>query len=220
MALVGNAHLVAGDATMIPEVISLLEKEGLATEGSADVYARSYAHFGVEEAREIRERAALKAAGSRRSFVLAAPTMTTEAQNALLKTLEDAPGDALFFLIVPSPSTLLPTVRSRSQIIDLAQDRSADVQIDTGAFLSSSPQMRLDMLKPLLEKGDDDRRDMASIITFLSSLERKLAAEASRDATKEGLTAIYRARAYILDKGSLVKPLLESVALLVPIMKA
>jgi hypothetical protein len=69
------------------------------------------------------------------------------------------------------------------------------------------------MLKPLLEKNDDDRRDIGAIITFLSSLERMLA---DMPHAREGIDAVYRTRKYAGDKGSLLKPLLEHVALLCP----
>ncbi|MEX0830727.1 MAG: DNA polymerase III subunit delta' [Nitrospirales bacterium] len=42
-----------------------------------------------------------------------ADTMTTEAANALLKTLEDPPDHCLFLLVSSRPEHLLPTVRSR-----------------------------------------------------------------------------------------------------------
>ncbi len=42
-----------------------------------------------------------------------AETMTTEASNALLKTLEDPPDHCLFLLISSRPEHLLPTIRSR-----------------------------------------------------------------------------------------------------------
>lgn len=43
--------------------------------------------------------------------------MTTEAANALLKTLEEPPAQALLLLITDSPESLLPTIRSRCQQI-------------------------------------------------------------------------------------------------------
>ncbi len=48
-----------------------------------------------------------------------AQAMTTEAANALLKTLEEPPSYAVLMLIAPSPESLLPTVVSRCQIIPL-----------------------------------------------------------------------------------------------------
>ncbi|TSC61840.1 MAG: DNA polymerase III subunit gamma/tau [Parcubacteria group bacterium Athens0416_74] len=217
MALVGNSHLVAGDSSAVADVLARLHEEGIDTEKNPDVYVRSYTHFGVDDARELRERADLSAQGQRRVFVLSTPVMTAEAQNALLKTFEEPPGNALFILVVPAPETLLSTLRSRMQRLDVGT-AAHDGGVEGGAFLSASPVARLDMIKPLLEKGDDERRDISSIVMFLSTLERALE-KTPRRASREGLAAIYRARAFMADKGSLLKPLLEQVALLVPRVK-
>ncbi len=63
--------------------------------------------------------AALKPAqGRRRVFLVRdAERMNEEAQNALLKTLEEPPGTACLVLVTSSAARLLPTVRSRCQII-------------------------------------------------------------------------------------------------------
>lgn len=54
--------------------------------------------------------------GARRVFVIRdAERMNEEAQNALLKTLEEPPGAACFILVTASASRLLSTIRSRCQ---------------------------------------------------------------------------------------------------------
>lgn len=67
-------------------------------------------HFVIEPA-------ALKPAqGPRRVFVIRdAERMNDEAQNALLKTLEEPPGTAVLILLTTAASRLLPTIRSRCQ---------------------------------------------------------------------------------------------------------
>lgn len=208
--LVGNTHLCAGGADDVPLVIALLENEGIRTRGNPDVHARVYKQFSIEDARELRSRANAKALGEGpRVFIVAAAAIQPEAQNALLKTLEEPPADALFFFVVPSPDTLLPTLRSRMQLLSL-DAMPAPAGIDVRAFLAASAQARLTMLAPLLERGDDDKRDLGAIIGFLAALERALRAR------PEALHPVYLARKYIGDKGALVKPLLEQVALLVP----
>ena len=208
--LVGNTHVVSGGPGCLQDVLSFLREEGIETEGNPDLYVRAYKQFGIDEARELRERASLRALGKRRVFVIAAPDLNREAQNALLKTLEEPPGNALFFFVLPYPESLLPTLRSRVQILQVK--RGLETRTDAKVFLAATPEKRMDMLKPLLEKGDDDKRDLGAILAFLSSLEEKL------EKSPEGLGTIYRTRKYITDKGALVKPLLEQVALLVPRM--
>ncbi len=221
MGLVGNTHLVRGGPDAVSSVLELLEREGMAVQGNPDVYVRTYRQFGIDEARELRERAGSRPiAGPHRVFIVATPGMTTEAQNALLKTLEEPPADAMFFFVVPAPETLLPTLRSRAQILWMSYIHTMDVAhpyidktiVDVNMFLAATPKNRLDMLKPLLEKDADDKRDLGAILGFLADLEKAFTAKTPRS----GLRAVYRARKYITDKGALAKPLLEQIALLVP----
>lgn len=207
--LVGNVHLVAGTAARIPQILEILKSGGMEVAGNADIYVREYRYFSVDDARALRERASLRPVGDRRVFVVVAPDMNHNAQNALLKMLEEPAADAVFFFVVPAPEMLLATFRSRAQILALPHEE-AEHSVDAKAFLAAAPQERLEMLKPLLEKDEDDKRDIGKIIGFLSSLEQRLGKK------PDGLHAIYRARKYIGDKGALVKPLLEQVALLVP----
>lgn len=210
--LTGNTYLVRGDESTLPLLHALLRKEGIAVEGSTDSYVRIYDHFGIDEARDLSARAYGKSmSGGQRVFIALFPVITNEAQNALLKTLEEPPSNAIFFMVTPAPEMLLPTLRSRSQMLDLGLSEVS--LLDIPKFLKAKPRDRIEMLKSLLEKNDDDRRDIGGIITFLSSLERTLS---KMPKSREGIDAVYRARVYAGDKGSLLKPLLEQVALLVP----
>lgn len=65
------------------------------------------------------------------------------------------------------------------------------------------------MLEVFTKKKEGEDRDMQGMLAFLDALERSL--DSSRP---HGLQAVYRAKRYIADKGALVKPLLEQVALL------
>lgn len=212
MSIAGHAHLVMGGSNAIEGVRTYLAREGIAVEANPDLYQKTFSYFGVDDAREIADRASTKALHGRRIFIVAAASMTSEAQNALLKTIEEPVEGTLFFLITPAPHMLLPTLRSRMQLLSVEAETDHHA-IDAELFLAASPAKRIDMLSPLLEKGEDERRDIAGILMFLSSLECLLEKEPQSGRT--GIEAVYRARKYAGDKGSLLKPLLEQVALLV-----
>ncbi len=214
---VGNVHIARGSEQDFPAVISLVEqKEGIEAIGNPDLSVRSYRTFGIDEARNISERAAMHAvASARRIFIIVADTITHEAQNALLKTLEEAPGNALFIILHPSPETLLSTVRSRAQILALPNQNEAEGDVDIAAFLAATPARRLDMLKPLLEKDNDDKRNLGAILAFLGGIERALLPRVEEPTAQEGLHIVLSARRFLAGRGALVKPLLEQVALLV-----
>ncbi len=73
----------------------------------------------IEDIRELRRAASLKPyEGAYKIFIIDdAETMTEESQNALLKTLEEAPSQTVFILITRSAHRILPTVISRCHII-------------------------------------------------------------------------------------------------------
>lgn len=220
--LSGNTFLIAGTADDVPQVLSLLKEDGISIEANPDLHVRDYRQFGIDDAHELRTRASARAIGDgdRRVFVISASGITSEAQNALLKTLEEPPARALFVFIVPAPETLLATVRSRSQILRIEGDgKPSKESVDAKEFFAATPAKRLDLLKTILEKDGDDKYDTGAILAFLASLERYIAHMRdlrSPASKKEALDTIYRARMYIGDRGALVKALLESVALLSP----
>jgi DNA polymerase III delta prime subunit len=208
-----GAYLVKGDAASLENLIDRLEKEKVIERGNPDLYVRSYYTFVIDDARDLRERAQRKAlAREGRIFAIFAPGMNAEAQNALLKILEEPPAGAVFFLIVPSPLTLLPTLRSRMQVLSLDEKERAS---DADAFLAAPSAKRLEMLKDIYEH-EDEGRDMGKVLAFLQSLEERFGKEVPSREKTEGLASIYRARKYIGDKGSLLKALLEQMALLTP----
>ncbi len=212
----GFSYLIAGGADILPELRTILEKEGVISHGSVDVFVHEYRQFKIADARALRERADLRAMGGRgRVFIVVSATFYADAQNALLKTLEEPRAGATFFFIVPSPETLLPTLRSRLQTLALGGER--DLR-DARAFLKATPEARIELLKPLYTHDEDDERDIRAATDLLQGIEVVLSDTVNNPAARDGIRAIYRARRYLADKGALLKPLLEQVALLAPRM--
>ena len=71
----------------------------------------------TDQVREAIDRAAYRPFEGRRRVVIVdqADALMPEAQNALLKTLEEPPPASVFVLVTARPDVLLPTVRSRCQ---------------------------------------------------------------------------------------------------------
>ena len=78
--------------------------------------------------------------GRRRVFLIRdAERMNEEAQNALLKTLEEPPGSACLIVVTSSASRLLPTIRSRCQHIPFGLLPPDFVAGELGARLGLAP---------------------------------------------------------------------------------
>ncbi len=78
--------------------------------------------IGVALIREIKTAAYIKPQelGKRIFIIRQAQAMTAEAQNALLKILEEPPKNVYFFLLCENASLLLPTVRSRAPVLKMS----------------------------------------------------------------------------------------------------
>ena len=85
--------------------------------------------FHVETIRFIRSDAYIKPneAPNKVYLLIGADTMSEQAQNALLKILEEPPAQVFFILTCVSAASLLPTVRSRAQLftLDTVSEREA-----------------------------------------------------------------------------------------------
>ena len=79
--------------------------------------------ISVDQVREVSDQLGLTSMrrGYRVSIVAPANTMTVSAQNALLKTLEEPAPRTLIVLVTARPSSLLPTLRSRCQRVEIAR---------------------------------------------------------------------------------------------------
>lgn len=79
--------------------------------------------IGIEQVRGLDHFLSLKVPSklgiSRLVVIEDSQKMTTEAQNAILKTLEEPPAGTLIILTVSYPQALLPTIRSRVQTVDV-----------------------------------------------------------------------------------------------------
>lgn len=79
--------------------------------------------IGIEEVRQLNKFTQLKTPGKaairRVAVILESDTMTREAQNALLKILEEPPKDTILLLTADQPQNLLPTIHSRVQALQI-----------------------------------------------------------------------------------------------------
>lgn len=118
----GSAETAATEALDAAQSLLGGYREGLKTvsptKGTGDKLS-----IGVEQVHELLGFFRLKMPGTaavrRAAVITEADKMTREAQNALLKTLEEPPADAVLLLASGRPESLLPTIRSRVQVINL-----------------------------------------------------------------------------------------------------
>lgn len=128
--------------------------------------------LSVEQIRDLRADAFVKphSASSRVFIIEEAHRMNPQAQNALLKVLEEPPKSVIFILLVPSKTMLLDTIISRCVLLSLSQSNR-----DDNTFIDAANQFidillsggEYDLLK-LLSGFEKSRADMEEFFKALS----------------------------------------------------
>jgi hypothetical protein len=96
--------------------------------------------ISVKQARAFRQEVWITPnEAARKVFLIPeADTMNTEAQNALLKVLEEPPPYAAFLLLGRNPGAFLPTVRSRCLTLRLGAEAAASEESGSAALLAEA----------------------------------------------------------------------------------
>ena len=176
-------------------------------------------NFGINESRQIRQ---WQQVGGR-YFMLSFQTITPEAQNALLKTLEEPAAGNRLFLITESLVNLLPTLLSRLQILTLnTLTINQPVEIWTKKFLASDYESRLQQITDLLQTETETGNAKSRVLSVVNALEKRFHAECLKIPTlansPAALESLVTARSYLHDQAALPKLILEHLALTLPLI--
>lgn len=148
------------------EINKILSGENFPPNHPDLLYFPNDSKLGIEQARKIKEHFSLKPYSAKGRVVVLedASCLSLESQNALLKTLEEPPEEAVLILGAKSESDLLPTVLSRCEIVilnsfqDLSDDmipkqssleQSQEIQHDIEKLLSLSIEERFEYVEKL-----------------------------------------------------------------------
>lgn len=104
-------------STTPEEVADLLRKRAEGAAGPLSVSEKAY--ISISQVRELEQRLSRRAYEDRGhvEIISGAEALRVEAANALLKTLEEPPSGTHLVLLSTSVSRLLPTIRSRAQLV-------------------------------------------------------------------------------------------------------
>ncbi len=170
------------DRSSHPDVLVLAEERVMAKAGrweprSGRTPSRDIV---VDQVRDLAERrlAMRRFEGRRRVVVIdPADAMTPQAQNALLKTLEEPPDDTTLVLVAANPDALLPTVRSRCA-------RVAFAPLEDGLVAAELVRRKWapgDAARAAAVSGGSLGNALASNAKALAARERAVAAAAALD---------------------------------------
>jgi len=137
-------------------------------------------HRGVDEVRAVRDAVKLAPAKARNKVYIIdeAHMLTTEASNALLKTLEEPPEHVYFILATTNPEKLVDTIRSRTTNIPFGKAVTLEVLRSLKRVVNGEKINIVDKsLETIAKHADGSFRDAAKVLEQLVAETRDLGPE-------------------------------------------
>lgn len=210
--LVGEHEIVIADLLQFFEKVREFD-----IRRNPDFSIERYDTFSIDDARKLGGAAVRRALSNRRIFIVAFHRATEEAQNALLKVLEEPVPDTHFFLIVPKQDSVIGTVRSRLVVIEGEKDIHSSENTTARAFLEASGPSRLSIIADFLD--DEDGNARARAIVFVREVEQLLFAvhrAQPKRVSADVFHTIEKMLSYLSDPSGSVKLILEHLSLAIP----
>ncbi len=180
-------------------ILDSFRADGIELIGSPDYVVINESLFGIDEARKLSDFALRKAFGEKKVFLIAPEKITDEAQNALLKTFEEPIEGTHFFLVLRDSAVLLPTLRSRLQVLSLEE---GEMGKDAEKFLSMNVKERLAFVKKFV----DAEKNLSHFLDDLLSMLKERG-------KSEALQAVYPLRLVSDQRGTSARLVLEHLSL-------
>jgi DNA polymerase III subunit gamma/tau len=174
-------------------------------------------HRGIDDIRSLKDGIKLASTGGKKKVYIIdeAHMLTTEASNALLKTLEEPPEHVMFILATTNPEKLIETIRSRAVNIKF---RSATLEEITNKLVKvaksegvSSSKEALEMIAKHSEGSFRDAiKTLEQIITEGITISTETVGEILFQGMKEGSDEFYK---YLVEKNTqdLIKTIEKAV---------
>ncbi|MEK7635000.1 MAG: hypothetical protein AAB446_01035 [Patescibacteria group bacterium] len=213
-----HASVVIGDDCRSFVLEILINRLNFNTKANPDFLLIENQSFGIDEVRNLERWAIGKPlVGDVKASLIIVNSITFEAQNALLKILEEPPLGTYFFINLQSLGGLLPTFLSRVRILFLRSDLEKKSQrSDLGdgnakKFLLSQIKEKFSMIRSLSKKEDPtslklrgaSKNEMKELIKNLEEIAYK------NNFKAQDLKNILIAKTFASVRGSSPKMLLE-----------
>src|SRR3989344_8158332 len=137
-------------------------------------------HRGVDEVRALRDAVKLAPAKAKNKVYIIdeAHMLTTEASNALLKTLEEPPGHVYFILATTNPEKLVDTIRSRTVSISFKKASTQEL-VRSLEKVAKGEKLKVDKetLEVIAKASNGSFRDATKILEQIIAEGKKLKKE-------------------------------------------
>ncbi len=230
-----HAYGIYGESSeAIPRAIEFIERTyNVISKCNPDFEIIMYDTFAVAEARALKARALLlPLIGNNKVFIVIAKQIRSEAQNALLKLLEEPPSGVVIVLSVPYATMLIPTVLSR--LLPIPNNTQTKIVSKDGLiieitkvvhmFLQSNQFNRIAYVKKAFTGNATNPQILRDNSTLFLDIVEKFVYKkykgsndvAMQETLKKSLEDIETLRQYLYEKTTQARMLFEHLAIVLP----
>jgi len=201
-----HANIIVSNQDCKNFVFEILEKDlNFNVKANPDFSITEQESFGIDDARDLIKWVIGKPLLSEiKVSLIILKSISLEAQNALLKVLEEPPMGTYIFINLESLGGILPTFISRVKILDLPKLSKGvlnDVGSEAQKFLRSDVKNKLAMIRALSKK--EDKIEMQELIKNLETVAYQ------NNFRSRDLSQMLTAKIFASTRGSSPKMILE-----------
>lgn len=219
-----HSYVVEGaPEDVIYSLRSFLENRGEVNKNSPDVMLSLFDSFAMEDSHNIKEWYQNKSTdGKKKICIIGAKFINREAEQALLKVIEEPTANSHFFIVVPDSSLLLDTILSRVHLIKDNSNDNIDEDKIAENFIKQTPNSRIEEIADIIKEFKDNENSGGlrhKAITLINGLERIIYKKWKDDVNNENykfiLNELKNCRGFLSTPGASVKMILEHIALVI-----
>ena len=217
-----HAYGLLGDKKEVKrELATFLTKDlKFPVQHNPDFWQGEFNVFKIDDSRTLNEsHLNMPVKYDRKVFVISANSITKDAQNSLLKIFEEPKAQTTFFLILPSASGLITTLKSRI-IFGQGENTESDSLLSADDFLQANTSKRLAIVAKIAKDIKDENITKADAIAFMKNLEKVIKANWKTNKLADGrgksllaVEDIEKSISYAYDESPSIKVILEHLAL-------
>jgi len=215
-----HSYVIEGDLMSTAEdLLCFLEIRGEIEKQSPDVLCQFYESFNIDDGSRIKEwHSKLGITNSKKVCIIGAKFINREAEQALLKIIEEPAENTHFFIIIPDVSLLLDTILSRVHFIKNINNDKENIIAEK--FIKLSPTARIEKINEIIKEFKDSESSGSlrfKAIDLINGIEKIIYKEWKKDINDENkkfiLGELKNCRNFLSSPGASVKMILEHIAL-------
>lgn len=217
-----HSYVVEGDPHSTALLLrTSLEKRKDIGMHNPDVLSLVYDSFTSADISEIKNWHSLKRTTSQKKIcIISTKFINHEAEQSLLKIIEEPQEGTHFFLVVPNASVLLDTILSRTHLVRMPDTTDRESVAQAEEFIKAPLSKRLTLVAEIIDENKSNETSGGlrfSATELVNALERIVHERFKKDKTNSDiqfmLSELGNARLYMSTPGASVKMILEHIAL-------